>query len=168
MTLDLGGLVYGTILIATLLSAEVAKRESYPRTIGAVMIAMLLYWLTHSYATFTAQRAEAAAERAQDTAGRAEASERVQFSAFVAAARHDVSVFLGGVPQLVVLVVLWAAGVPLGTALSADIWLSVAMIVGVEVLIGVRAELTGWHLVQQTAFGVLIGVLLVSLRILLH
>jgi hypothetical protein len=153
VSIDLGGLVYGAILIATLLSAEVAKRESYPKTIGAVMIAMVLYWLTHSYATFTAERAE---------------SNQPEAGGFLLAARHDLSVFLGGVPQLLVLVILWAAGVPLGTALSADIWLSVALIVGIEVVIGVRSELEGWELARQTGFAVLIGILLVALRVLLH
>jgi len=36
------------------------------------------------------------------------------------------------------------------------------------VVIGVRTELKGRQLVQQTGFGLLIGLLLVALRVLLH
>ena len=51
-----GGLVYGTILIATLLAAEPPRRETYARTVGAVVVAMIVYWLAVSYAEFTGER----------------------------------------------------------------------------------------------------------------
>jgi hypothetical protein len=52
-----GGLVYGTILVATLLAAENAAHETYGTTIGSVVLALLVYWLAISYATFTGERA---------------------------------------------------------------------------------------------------------------
>ncbi len=43
-----GGVLYGTITVGSLLGAESATRETYGRTVGAVAIALLLYWLVHS------------------------------------------------------------------------------------------------------------------------
>lgn len=37
-----------------------------------------------------------------------------------------------------------------------------------EVAIGVRARLTGRELLRQTAFGVVLGLLVIALRVLLH
>ena len=58
MPTNAGGLVYGTILVATLLSAESARQETYPRTVGAVLVALLAYWLTMSYAEYAGNRLE--------------------------------------------------------------------------------------------------------------
>ena len=49
------GLVYGTIAVGALLAAESARQETYTRTIIAVAIALILYWLSYSYAEFTGQ-----------------------------------------------------------------------------------------------------------------
>ena len=53
-----GGLVYGTILVATLLSAESARSETYLKTVGAVVVTLLAYWVTISYSEFAGERLE--------------------------------------------------------------------------------------------------------------
>jgi hypothetical protein len=60
------------------------------------------------------------------------------------------------------------AGTALSPAVTVAVWTAVAMIVATEVLLGVRAELTGRQLVIQTGMGVLLGLLVVALRVLLH
>jgi hypothetical protein len=58
MPVNAGGLVYGTILVATLLSAESTRRETYVKTVAAVAVALLAYWLTISYSEFAGERLE--------------------------------------------------------------------------------------------------------------
>ena len=72
-------------------------------------------------------------------------------------------------PLAIVIVLLSAAaGAALTTAVSAAIWFAAAAVVGTEILIGVRAELTGRELVRQSAVGALLGLLVIAVRVLLH
>jgi hypothetical protein len=149
-----GGLVYGTILVATLLAAESPKRETYLKTVGAVVIALIVYWLSITYAELTG-------ERIRD-------EEPFKPAAFAQAAANELPVIYGALGPLLALVVCWAAGAELSTGVSVAIWTSVAMIIATEVVLGVRAELTGKQLVVQTGMGALLGLFVVALRVLLH
>ena len=149
-----GGLVYGTILVATLLSAESARRETYVKTIAAVLVTLLAYWLTISYAEFAGERLER--------------GEHFAYGAFARTASRELTLLYGATIPLVVLLAFWAAGAALSTAVSAAIWCAAAAVVGTEILIGVRAELTGRELVRQSAVGALLGRLVIAVRVLLH
>lgn len=149
-----GGLIYGTIVVATLLAAESARSETYPRTIGGVLLALVLYWLAHSYAAFTGERLER--------------GEPFAYAALARTASHELAVIYGAAVPLVVLLVFWAVGNRLATGVTAAIWAAVAMIVATEVTIGVRADLKGSELARQTLVGALLGVLVLGLRIVLH
>jgi hypothetical protein len=148
------GLIYGTISVAALLAAESARQETYPRTVGAVAITILLYWLAHSYSEFTGERVK----------------EQVAFTYgdMLATARHEMTVVIGAAGPLVVLILLWVFGASLGAAVSAAIWTSAGIVVVLEIVIGVRAELTGRELVRQTVVGAILGLLVIALRVLLH
>ncbi len=148
------GLVYGTILAATLLSAESAVRLTYPRTMGAVLVALGAYWLSLSYARFTGERLEH--------------GEHFDFPAFGRSARHELTVLLGAGVPVVALLVSWIAGASLNTGVSIAVWASVAAIIAIEIVIGVRSGLTGRELVVQSALGALLGLLIVAIRVLLH
>jgi glycerol uptake facilitator-like aquaporin len=149
-----GGLVYGTILVATLLAAESPKRETYAKTVAAVAISVIVYWLSASYAELTG-------ERIRDEEG-------FKPAAFARAAAHELPVIFGALGPLLALLVCWVAGAALSPAVTVAIWTAVAMIVATEVVLGMRAELTGRQLVIQTGMGVLLGLLVVALRVLLH
>ncbi|MGI8713959.1 MAG: hypothetical protein ACR2NR_12445 [Solirubrobacteraceae bacterium] len=149
-----GALVYGTILVTTLLVAESPKRESYVKTVGAVAISLVVYWLANSYAEFTGQRVTR--------------SEPFHVREFASTAQHELAVIYGALVPLLALLICWAAGATLQTAVTVAIWTAVTMIVATEVVIGVRAELTGRHLVIQTGMGMLLGLLMIALRVLLH
>lgn len=149
-----GGLVYGTILVATLLAAESASHETYGSTIGSVALALIVYWLAISYATFTGERARQ--------------GHHFTLRGFVSAIGHEVAVIYGTLGPLAALLVCWIAGARLATAVSAAVDTAAAMIVLSEIVIGVRSEASGRELVIQTAFGVLLGLLVVALRVLLH
>ncbi len=149
-----GGLVYGTILVATLLAAEPPRRETYVRTVGAVCVALIVYWLAASYAEFTG-------ERVRD-------EQPFKPAAFLRAAVHELAVIYGALGPLLAVLVCWAAGAQLHTAVTVAVWTAVAIIIATEVGIGIRADLTGRQLVIQTGMGVLLGLLVVAVRVLLH
>ena len=154
MPADPAGLIYGTILVATLLGAESARSETYPETIGAVAIALLLYWLAHSYAEFAGHRIKH--------------GEHFAYADLARTAAREVSVLFGAVIPLLVLLIGWAAGAGLDSAVSAAVWTAAGMIVATEIVIGIRAQLTGRDLVRQTALGAVLGLLVLALRLLLH
>jgi hypothetical protein len=147
-------IVYGTILVATLLSAESARQETYARTVGAVALALLLYWLANSYAEFTGDRMQK--------------GEHFSYAGFLQTGRQELALVVGATVPLLVLLICWAAGAALSTAVTAAIWTSAAIIVVTEIVIGVRAELTGRELIRQSAFGAVLGLLVIALRVLLH
>jgi hypothetical protein len=148
------GLVYGTIAIGALLTAESAQSETYAKSVVAVVVTLLLYWLAYSYAEFTGQRLEK--------------GEPFEFGELATAAVKELSVLIGASIPLLVLLIFWAAGAPLATAVSAAIWTSAAMIVIIEFVVGLRANLTGRQLLMQTGFGAFLGLLVLTLRIVLH
>jgi hypothetical protein len=154
MTGNPGRLVYGTIAVGALLAAESARRETYLETVLAVAVTLLLYWLAHSYAEFVDRRLEHA--------------KPFSLEGFAAAARHELSVLVGAAIPLIVLVIWWIAGASLGAAVGAAVWTSAIVIVLIEIVIGRRAELTGREFATQTAFGALLGLLVIALRLLLH
>lgn len=149
-----GGLVYGTILVATLLAAESAANETYVKTIGAVLVALALYWLAMGYAEFTAHRAE--------HRGHGDIAD------YLRALRHEIAVVYGELGPLAALVICWAIGARLSTAVSAAVWTAVAIVIATELLIGVRSDLHGRELVVQSAFGIVLGLAIVGLRVVLH
>ncbi len=154
MSASPGGLVYGTLAVGALLAAESARRETFAKTVLAVAITLMLYWLAHSYAEFTGERLQK--------------GEAFSFADLVRTAAQELSVLFGAAVPLLVLLVAWAAGTSLTTAVTAAIWTSAVMIVIIEVVIGLRAQLSGRDLVRQTAFGAVLGVLVMVLRVVLH
>jgi hypothetical protein len=148
------GLVYGTILVATLLSAESAVRETYVKTVVGVVIALTTYWLALTYAGFTGRRLEQ--------------QESASLLLFGRAAVHELSVLYGALVPMVSLLVFWIAGATLQTAVLWSVYVADAAIIGAEVVIGVRAGLKGLQLLGQVAIGAVLGVLVLGLRLILH
>jgi hypothetical protein len=149
-----GGQVYGTILVATLLSAEAPRRETYARTVGAVVIMLIAYWLTVAYAEYAGERLEHGA--------------RFEYAALVQTGRRELALLYGALVPLVILLVFWAAGASLNTAVAAAVWCAALAIVVTEVTIGIRADLHGRELVRQTGVGILLGLAVIAMRVLLH
>jgi hypothetical protein len=148
------GAVYGTIAVGALLAAESARQETYARTVGAVLVTLLVYWLARSYADYAGRRLRTGGEL---TAGGLARTMAIQFSILVGAA----------VP-LVTLLIWWVTGGQLTSAVSAAVWTSAAMVLTIELVAGLRAGLEGWRLVAQVSLGAVVGVLLIALKLLLH
>jgi hypothetical protein len=149
-----GAVVYGTITVGALLAAESAKRESYAGTVGAVAIAMLVYWLAHAYSEYTE--------------GRIEQNQPLTLAGLRRTLVHELMIVVGAAIPWIELLICWGAGVRLTSAVTVAIWTSAAMIVLVEVLAGVRAGLSPRALVAQTSVGTLFGFLVIALKLVLH
>jgi hypothetical protein len=148
------GLVYGTITVGALLAAESAQRETYLETVGAVLIALVLYWLAHSYAQFTARRLQG--------------DEPLTVGALARTMAHELSILAGAAVPLLTVVVWWAAGARLASAVTAAIWAAAAMTVVLEVVAALRTDRSGSELVVQIAFGLLLGLLVIAIMLVLH
>lgn len=149
-----GPLVYGTITVGALLAAESAQRETFARTLGAVVIALTLYWLAHSYAEFTQRRVKREGP--------------LKLRGLLETMGHELSILVGASFPLAALVICWIAGVKLDTAVAVATWTSAAMVVIIELVVGVREHLTPRDFAAQTALGMLLGLLVIALRTLLH
>jgi hypothetical protein len=154
MPTSIAGLIYGTISVAALLAAESARSETYPKTVGAVAIIMILYWMAHSYSEY-------AAERMQE-------HEPFTYTGMIANATRELTVLIGAAIPFAILVICWIVGASLTLAVAAASWASAAIVIATEIVIGVRANLTGGELVRQTVVGAILGLLIVALRVLLH
>jgi hypothetical protein len=154
MSLNPVGLIYGTITVGALLAAESANSETYLETVGAVVIALAIYWLARSYAEFTARRLQQAEPLAIAALGRT--------------MLHELSILLGAAIPLLTLLVWWATGAQLGSAVTAALWASAAVTALIELAAGLRAKLTGLELLAQTAVGMILGLLVIALKLVLH
>jgi hypothetical protein len=148
------GLVYGTITVGALLAAESAQRETYPETVGAVLLALLLYWLAHSYAEFTARRLRG--------------SDELTLGGLAEALVHELWILAGAAIPLLTVLIWWLAGARLANAVTAAIWAAAAVTVILEVAAAVRTKRSGSELVLQAGLGLLLGLLVITIMLVLH
>jgi hypothetical protein len=149
-----GDAVYGTIAVGALLAAESARTETYPETVAAVVITLFLYWLAHSYAELVERRLE------DET--------KLTLSRALDTLMTELPILLGAAVPLLTLLVWWAAGASLSSAVLAAVWTSAAIIVAIEVVAGLHARLKGRELLFQILLGAAVGLLIIALRVLLH
>jgi len=153
-TSNAGAAIYGLIIVSVLLAAESARRETYLKTIAAVALTLVLYWLAHSYASLVSW---------QVREGR-----RLSVARFGWTMVHEVPLLAGAAVPLLTVAIAWGLGADLHTALLAATWADIATIMAVQVFAGVRAELSGRELLGQVLLGGALGVLILLLRLALH
>jgi len=149
-----GDAVYGAIAVGALLAAETPRRETYARTVAAVVITLVLYWLAHSYADLVG-------ERLRSGAG-------LSARRLLATMLHELPILIGAAIPLGTLLILWIAGTGLSAAVLAAVWTSAGIILAIELAAGLRGHLRGRQLLSQAFFGVLLGSLIILLRGVLH
>jgi hypothetical protein len=148
------GAIYGTIAVGALLAAESARGETYGRTVGAVVITLLIYWFARSYSDFAGQRLRVGG--------------RLTFGGLMRTMGAQLSILAGAAIPLVSLLIWWVTGGSLADAVSAAVWTSAGLVLTIELVAGVRAGLSGTHLVLQAALGGLLGLMVILLKVLLH
>ena len=146
--------VYGLIAVSAVLAAESASRETYGETIVAVVLALILYWLADSYAELVALRVREA--------------ERLTPIALGRMLWQELPIMVGGAPPVLAVLIAWAAGASLNTALLAALWTAAVTILVAEVIAGMQADLSGRELAIQALVGTALGVLVLALRLALH
>ena len=119
-----------------------------------MIVALILYWIAHAYAGFAGARLKEGEPLTLTGLGRAMA--------------HELGLLTGAATPLLALVVFDLAGASLATAVTAGTWTAAAMVVVIELVAGVQAELTGRELVGQVALGALLGCLVIALHAILH
>ena len=154
MPVNVARVVYGTVAVGALLAAENPEQETYAETLASVLIALLIYWMAHSYAELTARRIEE--------------GERLTSSALVGSMLHEIWILVGAAIPVIPLLIWWVAGGSLADADTAAIWTAAGMVVVYEVIAGLRAELSAKEMAVQLALGATLGVLIISLKLVLH
>lgn len=154
MPVNVARVVYGTVAVGALLAAESPEQETYPETLASVLVALLIYWMAHSYAELTARRIEE--------------GERLTTTALIGSMLHEVWILVGAAIPVIPLLLWWVAGGSLADADTAAVWTAAGMVVVYEVIAGLRAELTAKEMAVQLALGATLGVLIITLKLVLH
>ncbi|MBV9196486.1 MAG: hypothetical protein JO168_20305 [Solirubrobacterales bacterium] len=149
-----GALIYGVITVDALLAAESSQRQTYTETVAAVLLALLVYWLAHSYSEYA------------DT--RLRRGESLTPRGLLSAMTEEFAIALGAAGPLLALGISWAVGASLTTAVNFAIWTSAVAITVIEVAAAVRAGKTGRDLAAQSMVGALLGLGVIAMRLILH
>jgi hypothetical protein len=149
-----GGVVYGTLIIGAVLASESARRENLLDTVGATVIALILYWLAHSYA--------------QTLGDRLDHQVPLTAAGLARSVVHDRAIVRGAVIPILALLIASGLGASLSSSVLIAVWTSALTILAFEVLAGIRAELQGAELAVQVCAGALMGLAIIALRTLLH
>jgi hypothetical protein len=151
---DPAGAIYGTITVGALLAAESAHNETYFETVASVVLTLVLYVLAHSYSEFTGHRLRE--------------GEHLTYEGYRRSLVREAAALPGATPPLLAVLIAWASGAALATAVSAAVWTSAGMIVVLELISGVRAGETGRELAAQIGLGALLGLGVIVLKLVLH
>jgi hypothetical protein len=153
---DAAGATYGTITIGALLAAERPRAETFARTIGGAVLALVLVWAAHTYAAVLGHRLS---ESKTDAPPAPLSADRLG-----TLIRDEVAVLKGGVVPVLALLLAWVAGASLGTAITVTVYACAGTLVAAELLAGVRAHLAIPALILQTAFGACLGIAVLALN----
>lgn len=148
------GVIYGIIVIGALLAAESGRHETYLDTVVSTVIAAALYWLAHAYSHMLGARLEQ--------------QERLSASGLAQAIAHDWAIMCGAALPLLALLIAWAAGAPLHSAVTAALWSAIASLVVFELFAGLRSHATPRELALDVSVGAAMGVGILLLKIVLH
>jgi hypothetical protein len=152
--IKLSGAIYGTITAGALLAAEFARRETYTKTISALVIALVLYWLAHAYAAN-------ADKRIRD-------QQKLTVEGFADDLRHELPILAGASIPLFAIVIFGLAGATLGTAISAALWTAAAVIAAIELTAATRSGARGRELAIHAVIGIALGLLVPAINAILH
>jgi hypothetical protein len=149
-----GPFVYGALIIGAVLDAESQKQETFKETVAGVVITIVLLWLAHGYAQIIGHRLER--------------GEHLTMKLVWNKMSHEFAILTGASVPLVVVLIFWAGGAHLDTALSAGVWAAAVTIVAANVIAGVRAKLSPTDLVFQTSIGAVLGLGILVLKLIYH
>jgi hypothetical protein len=142
------------VVIGALLAAESGSHESFADTLGSALLALGIYWLSHAYS---------------DVLGRRLASPgRLSVVLLWRALKHEWAIVEGAAIPLVALVVAWAAGAGLETAVTVALWSAVGSLILFELIAGIRSRATRSELALDVGVGMAMGLAIVALKVVLR
>jgi hypothetical protein len=152
--LNTGGLLYGTIVSAAALAVGAGRGDTSAQLIDAVASTLIIYWLAHVYTA--------------TVSGRGPGSGVPLRRRIPHAARQEAAILIGGIPALLDVVAMSAAGIRPWLIVLSALGVAIVMLAVDGLLAGMRTGVSGWKLAAETlgaaVFGGLIAVLLVSVH----
>lgn len=148
------GTIYGLVAIAALLAAESGRHETYLETELSAIIAAATYWLLHAYARLLGHRLTT--------------KEHLSARSLAGALARDRALLRGASIPLAALIVASIFGVTQADAVTIALWTAVAAIVAFELAAGIRAHASAGELALETGVGIVLGIAVLSLKIVLH
>lgn len=145
---------YGTIAVGLLIAAEDPAVETYPKLVEGTVVAIALYWCAHSYAHILGRRF---------TTGRPISKHDIT-NAF----SRESALVWGAAAPLLALLASWLIGAKLETAVTAALWAAALTLFILEVLAGIRADLSRMALAGNAIIGAGLGAALFAIKMILH
>ncbi len=147
--------MYGTVVIGVLFAAEDARHEGYPETIAAAAIILVLYWGLSFYTHTLGERLRT--------------REPLNGTVFWHGLVYELPIIEGGFVPVLALLIAWAAGAAVTSAVSAAAWTAAISIVVLEIVAAWRARLRPrFAVLLQAGAGVLLGFAIIALKLVLH
>ena len=147
--------VYGVLAVGLLLAAEDPATETYPKVVIAELLTITGYWIAHGYALWLGERLHAPAGRSGFRDGRR-------------ALVHEAALVEGALLPLAAVLVAWAVGARLSTAVLAGLWTAAAAVVAGELIAGSRRAAPAGELAVGALMGLALAGLLFGVRFVLH
>lgn len=151
---NFGSAIYGLLIVSALLAAESALNETYVETVLGAALALLISWWAHAYSEFVFLRTQE--------------GERLTLTGVGRMLRRELPILVGAAPPLLAVLIAWAAGAGLDTAITIALVASAVTILVTEVAAGLQADLSGRELAIQALVGSAFGVLILALKLVLH
>lgn len=148
-----GDAVYGALMIAVLLAADDARHAGYAATIEAAAVVLVLYWLTSLYAHTLGMRLRS--------------GEPLGASLVWRTCVHELPILEGAVVPVLALLVAWAAGFGVSSGVTAALFVTVVVIVVLELVAGWRSR-GRRRLWLEVAVGATMGLLVIALKFVLY
>jgi hypothetical protein len=148
------GAIYGLLAIGVVLAAESGRHETHLDTLLSAAVAACGYWLLHSYATVLGERLRGTG--------------RLDVQTLVTTLSYDRALLRGAAVPMVAIVIAWIAGASQETAVRAALWTAVGCMFAFEVIAGMRSGAGSRELVLDASIGLLLGLSVLTLKLLLH
>jgi hypothetical protein len=152
--MDVGGLLYGTIVSAAALAVGASRGDTVGGMFETMVSTLLIYWFAHIYvATVNARRP----------------GTTIPLHRLIAAsARHEALILVGGLPAVFVVVILAIAHVSLWVTVVSDLVTVIVVLVLDGLLAGLHAGVRGWRLGVEAGIAAIFGGLIAALLFSLH
>jgi hypothetical protein len=152
--LEVGGLLYGTIVSAAALAVGASRGDTAGGMFETMVSTLLIYWFAHIYtATVSARRPGGA----------------IPLHRLIAtSARQEVWILIGGLPAVLVVAILSLAHVSLWVTVLSDLVTVIVVLVLDGLLAGLYAGTRGWRLGVEAGVAAVFGGLIAALLFSLH